>query len=253
MLNNEHPPFDDIRARQALAYATDREQYVELLGYGVFDVAESMFAPGTKFFSELDNFPDHDVEQAQELAADYCSDNPDQCNGDKIKFEYATTPSPENESVYDTLAQQWDDVAEISKTPIEQAQFIQTVALGAYDAVLWRQFGAVDPDSDMLWLDSESIGAISLNFARHADDQIDEWLDEQRVSQDFEERKELWRNINERLNERVPYIWLNHTVWGIVAEPEVQGIVTPTLVDGETIARPLNNGRIEVAQLWLAQ
>ena len=251
MLNVSEPPFDDVRARRALAHATDRESIVELLGSGIVEVANGMFFPGSTYDTGVDNFPEHDPEEAKRLAAEYCADVPAGCDGDRISFEYKTTPSPENDEVYQTLAEMWREVASVSRLPVEQAQFIQDVALGGYNAVLWRQFGAVNPDSDMLWLDSESIGVISLNFARNSDPDIDEWLDQQRVSLDLEERIALWDRISRRLNEDLPYLWLNHTLWGIVAHPAVQGFELLTFPEGGTV-RPFGNGRFEAGALWLS-
>jgi ABC-type transport system substrate-binding protein len=250
MLNTSAPPFDDVRARQALAHATDRESLVELLGSGITEVANSMFAAGTTFHSDVE-FPAYDPEEAAAIAADYCADVPAQCDGDRIKFDYKTTPSADNNEIYETLAGMWQDVVAVNRVPVEQAAFIQEVALGNYQAVLWRQFGAVDPDSDMLWLDSENIGPISLNFARHSDPQIDEWLDEQRVSPDADERKQLWANISERLNERLPYIWLNHTLWAIVAADDLHGFESTTFPDDdENHVRPFSNGSFVLTSVW---
>jgi ABC-type transport system substrate-binding protein len=250
MMNVSKPPFDDVRARQALAHATDRDTIVQLLGSGILEVANSMFFPGSTYDTGVDNFPEYDPAEAQRLAGEYCADVPASCDGSRITFEYKTTPSPENEEVYQTLAEMWGDVASMSRVPVEQAQYIQDVALGSYNAVLWRQFGAVNPDSDMLWLDSESIGVISLNFARNADPDIDQWLDEQRVSLDLEERIDLWDRISRRLNEDLPFIWLNHTLWGIAAQPDVHGLEALTFPDDDTTVRPFSNGRFELCALW---
>ncbi|HEX5613753.1 MAG TPA: ABC transporter substrate-binding protein [Acidimicrobiia bacterium] len=249
MLNTQAAPFDDVRARQVLAHATDRETMVQLLGSGITQVANGMFAEGTTFYSDVE-FPEFDPERAAEIAADYCADEPTMCDGDRIKFDYKTTPSADNNEIYETLSEMWSDVVAVKRVPVEQAAFIQEVALGNYQAVLWRQFGAVDPDSDMLWLDSENIGVISLNFARNVDPEIDEWLDQQRVSLDLEERQELWAKISAKLNVDLPYIWLNHTLWGIVADRDVHGVEGMSFPDGEPTVREISNGRFELMELW---
>ncbi len=249
MLNTSKPPFDDVRARQAIAYSTDRERYLELLGSGILTLANSMFHPDSKWYTEAE-FPAHDPAAAAAVAAEYCADVPDQCDGDKIKFEYKTTPSVENDQIFQVLEEMWGDVATVAKVPVEQAAFITEAAVGNYNAVLWRQFGATDPDSDMLWLDSESIGAISVNWPRIDNPEIDGWLDEQRVASDFETRKELWANINDKLNEELPYIWLNHTLWAIAAQDNVHGVADPTFPDGEPL-EPFNNGRNEFTSIWI--
>ena len=44
-MNTRSAPFDDIRVRQALTFATDREQYASLINQGTSPLADSMFHP----------------------------------------------------------------------------------------------------------------------------------------------------------------------------------------------------------------
>ncbi|MGQ0823442.1 MAG: ABC transporter substrate-binding protein [Actinomycetota bacterium] len=250
MMNTSTPPFDDVRVRRALAHATNRQEYVDLTGSGILTIANGMFHPDSRWYTELDNFPAFDLEEAASLITEYCADVPDQCDGDRVKFGYKTTPNPDNEEVFQTLSDMWGDIAAMERTPVEQTQIITDAALGNYQIVLWRQFGAGDPDQDMLWLDSESIGAISVNWPRIDDPEIDGWLDEQRVELDVDARRQDWANIGEQLNELVPYIWLNHTLWAVVAKDNVHGLGEQTAPGGEEI-EGFNNGRAEITQAWM--
>ena len=45
MMNTSRPPMDDIRVRQALTFATDRQGYIDLIGQGVLEGADSMYHP----------------------------------------------------------------------------------------------------------------------------------------------------------------------------------------------------------------
>jgi len=251
MLNTSKPPFDDIRARQVIAHATDREQMIDLLGSGILTIANSMFHPENRWYTPIDNFPAYDIAAAAAIAAAYCADVPDQCDGEKIKFEYKTTPNVDNDLIFQALSEMWGDVVTVTKVPVEQAAFITEAAVGNYNAVLWRQFGATDPDSDMLWLDSESIGAISVNWPRIDDPEIDGWLDEQRIGTDFEARRALWAQINEKLNEDLVYIWLNHTLWAVAAQDNIHGLQGQMFPDVEGEVEPFSNGRNEFVSMWV--
>ena len=46
MINSAVPPFDDIRAREALTLATPLENYSDLIGLGVEPPADQVFSPG---------------------------------------------------------------------------------------------------------------------------------------------------------------------------------------------------------------
>ena len=71
-LNNAEKPFDDVRVRQALCYAVDREQILDLAfdGYGAL-IGSSMYPAFSKYFDEsLTNYYPHDVDKARALLAD---------------------------------------------------------------------------------------------------------------------------------------------------------------------------------------
>ncbi|MEY8385890.1 ABC transporter substrate-binding protein [Oscillospiraceae bacterium 38-13] len=71
-LNNAAAPFDDLRVRQALCYAVDRRQILDLAfdGYGSL-IGSSMYPAFGKYFDDsLTNYYAHDVEKAKALLAD---------------------------------------------------------------------------------------------------------------------------------------------------------------------------------------
>ena len=71
-LNNAEKPFDDVRVRQALCYAVDRQQILDLAfdGYGSL-IGSSMYPAFGKYFDDsLTNHYPHDVEKARALLAD---------------------------------------------------------------------------------------------------------------------------------------------------------------------------------------
>ena len=71
-LNNAEAPFDDMRVRQALCYAVDRQQILDLAfdGYGSL-IGSSMYPAFGKYFDDsLTNYYAHDVEKAKALLAE---------------------------------------------------------------------------------------------------------------------------------------------------------------------------------------
>ncbi|HEX5613754.1 MAG TPA: ABC transporter substrate-binding protein [Acidimicrobiia bacterium] len=252
MFNHSIPPFDDVRARKAIIQATDRQQYVDLRSAGLPEIPNGIFHPDSPFYTEIENYPQHDPEAAIELATDYCGDFPENCQDGKIKFKWSSTPSPDSDADFDLFQEQWKDVAVIEKELIEQANYIVEVALGQWQATAWRQFGNLDPDYDTVWFDSRKIGPISINWGRIDNPELDRLIDEQRATQDFEERKEIWHQINETFAENGDYLWYTHSIWAIVAGDNVQSVTDFELPDGSK-GWPIAEGRHNLAQIWISQ
>ena len=71
-LNNDEAPFDDVRVRQALCYAIDPGEIMDLIfdGKGT-ELGSSMFPAFSKYYmEELNHTYDQDINKAKELLAD---------------------------------------------------------------------------------------------------------------------------------------------------------------------------------------
>ena len=63
-LNNSEPPLDEPEVRQALSYATPREQILETVLFGNATVANSLIPPVKYWDESIEPYP-YDIEQAQ--------------------------------------------------------------------------------------------------------------------------------------------------------------------------------------------
>ncbi|MCU0268815.1 MAG: ABC transporter substrate-binding protein [Acidimicrobiales bacterium] len=228
LLNTAAPPFDDPVARQAVAHATDREAYNDVLYDGVPTVADSVFTPGTKYYSDT-AFPAYDPDEARRLVEEY-----EATNGEPLAFSISITPDVSDNAQF--LQQAFAAVGmDVTIDQKEEVNEILDVLSGNFQSDLWRQFGSPDPDFDYVWWISDNatdVGTLGLNIARLRDDQVDEALNTARATQDEAVRKDAYADLQQRFNELLPFIWLNHTTWVIGAGPEVRGITNGPLPDG---------------------
>ncbi|MEO0495248.1 MAG: ABC transporter substrate-binding protein [Actinomycetota bacterium] len=252
MMNTRSAPFDDIRVRQALTFATDREGFSQLIGQGTSPLADSIFHPDLIWNNpdvvQEGNMPD----RAAPLVESYCADVPENCTDGKIDMEFQFSgPSVVQSRIADLFGAGWAPYFNVTNQELLQDAHILEVATGAFQVVTWRQFGAVEPDGEVVWLEcSTAEGFISLNWVKWCNPDRDELLFAQRASADLAERVELWKQIQVEMNESYAYIFTTHTNWTIGHRDEVRNVCGQTAPDGQTTFCN-NSGQHRFHQIWL--
>jgi peptide/nickel transport system substrate-binding protein len=250
MLDTAKPPLDDVRVRQALAYATDRRKVVNTVYAGILPDATGPFDANSPFHSDT-GYPDFNLQKAKDLVAQYEKDH------GKITFELGTTNSAKNLEATQLVQDMWKQ-AGINTTikQVEQSQYILNALVGNFQAYQWRQFGEPDPDGDFVWWSSFTaapIGSLSLNFARNKDPQVDKDLTTGRTSPDQATRTAAYQDIAKRFGQDIPYIWIGTTVWAVASKPKVQGVTTWTMPDGTPGLDVLLAGRFLMTHVWVSK
>ncbi|RMH80097.1 MAG: hypothetical protein D6683_05505 [Actinomyces sp.] len=251
MMNTAQPPFDDIRARQALTFATPRQNYIEFAGAGILRPADTMFAPELIWHNPDVKQEGDEPDRAAPLVEAYCADNPDNCTGGKIDIELQYSgPSVVQDNIADILEEGWGPYFNVNREVLLQDDHITQVALGQYNVVTWRQFGAPDPTNDRVWLACDSIGALSLNWPRYCDPKREELLDEQRAITDIDRRVEIWKQLQQMIHDDYLYIFFTHTLWVNAFQNKVHNVCGAESPDGVPLLCTVN-GRHWVHQIWM--
>ena len=117
---------------------------------------------------------------------------------------------------------------------MQQNDTINNALAGKYQALGWRQFGAVDPDLNYIFWSTTTVssGALSINMARNSDPQIETALLQGRASTDKEVRETAYKTVNKRLALDLPYLWTDRAVWAVIGDPTVQNFNNPTTPQG---------------------
>ena len=252
LINTQSAAFSDIRARQALTFATDQELYVELLGEGTAEAADTMFHPDLIWrnpdVKQQTNMP----EKAGPLVAEYCTDHAENCSDGRINMRLAVPgPSVESDRTVDLMAATWGQFFNLDTSVKPLDEMIIDVALGNYDVALADAFGSVDPDNDVIFMECGSISFISLNFSRHCDPERDELMYEQRAIDDLDRRVEIWHRIQEINRDAYTTIFLTHSNFTIGARDNVHNICGQIGPTGDELFCN-NQGRIWPNQIWLS-
>ena len=252
IINTQSPAFSDIRARQALTFATDQDLYVELLREGTAQAAETMFHPDLIWRNPDIEQETNMAERAGPLVAEHCADFPENCSDGKINIRFSVPgPSVESDRTVDLMVASWGQFFNLDTSVEPLDEMIIDVVLGNYDVALADAFGSVDPDNDTIFMECGSISFISLNFSRHCDPERDELMYEQRAIDDLDRRVEIWHRIQEINRDAYMFIFLTHSNWTIGARDNVHNICGHIGPTGDRFLCN-NQGRTWLSQLWLS-
>jgi peptide/nickel transport system substrate-binding protein len=225
LLNTARPPFDNENARLALAHATDRQRYVEVIQRGVNEIANGPFS-GQDEYAEPD-FPEYDPDRARALLEAY-----EEETGEPLRFQYSTTNSAVNLQAAQLFQDMWAEVGiEAGITQVEQSSLISNAITGEFQATGWRQHGEEDPDQAFVWWDinnANDLGTLSLNFGRYRNEELQQILQDARENPDEESRREAYGQVAQIFADDVPFLYLSRTLWAYGAKRDVAGLTGGT-------------------------
>ena len=232
-LNTSVAPFDDIRARQALAWATPRNDYLALIGLGTARAANGRFAPESPYADPSVVQVTDDPARATELAAEYCADFPENCSDGMINMEYQW-PGPDVvfTRIADLMIEAWSVAFNVTRDELLQDEHVQQTALGQYNTTLWQAFSDVDPVTETVWLSCRTVGVISLNFPRYCDPALDAALLAAATAQEPSQRADLYQETERILNESFARVYLSHALNADAFSKKVHGVCNRTSPEG---------------------
>jgi ABC-type transport system substrate-binding protein len=248
MLNMGKAPFDNANARKALAYATDRQALIDGIGDGLPPDANQPYVPSEQWYVNDHGYPDHDPVKAKEAVEQYKKDT----GQATLSFELTNRPGGSEDKLAQLLQQQYKQVGiDMQIKTIEQSQLILQAVYGRFEAMSFRNFAYVEPDSNYIfWHSSTAKGLeqISINFSQMKDPELDAALDKARATSDPEQRKQSYATVVKRMDAVMPYIWIYHNLWAIIAKDKVKG-----LEHAQSIGFSRLDGKTWWGDLWLAQ
>lgn len=251
---NADSPLLNVHCRRALAFATDQQRLLDERSAGLGSVANGPFTPDMIGYLEDSGYPSYDPDEAQ-IEMDQCLS---ELGTESIEFSFNTTNDPFNVETNTLMISMWTDAfgdaVNATIEPIEQGQYIGLALVGTFNAFGWRNHGGIDPDTQNYWWNSASaapIGALALNFNRFQDPDIDAQLEILRTNPDPAARTAAAEEINRIFGEQVYNLWTSWAIWGIIAQPFVNGVETNAIPGSDEAGIGLAfSGRHQMSQLW---
>ncbi len=247
-LNLSKAPFNNLKLRQAMAYAVSSAEYVKVINGGVTPTSNGVFTSTSPYYLADNGYPAFDLTKAKQLVSEV------KASGASTSFTLGHTPDPKGSQIGQYLQQQLQQAGmTVTLQPILQDSIINVALPGAYQALTWRQFGAVNPDLNyIIWSPTNaSTPGFAINMARNTDPAMQTALIQGRTATDKATQVAAYQQVNRLLSQDIPYVWYARTVWAFGAVPKVQNFNNPTTPAGAK-AFGQNGGAIWPQQIWLS-
>ena len=252
LFNTTIPPFDNINARKAFAYAADRATTNRVRAKGITKIASGPFGPGVMGYLADTGYPSYNLATAKSYVKKY-----EQQTGRRLKFTYLS-PGTDPELLKGiALTKTYVQRAGMSMTvkSVDESQGINTVIGKNFQAVAWRNHPGFDPDTEYVWWHCDNAtGPCNnpVNFNGFNDPVINKALEDGRANPDPAQRRADYEAINREFAKMVYNAWGDWADWSVPSSTRVHGIDNLPLPDGSAPFPGLTSG-FDPAGLWVSK
>lgn len=215
-MNQNREPWDDVRVRQAVAYAIDRESIVQATSYGTATENQLAIPQESSWYWEYEEY-DYDPDQARELLAEAGVDN--------LSMDFlASSDYPQTITAAQIIADNLGDVGiSVNILSPDFAAWLDDQNQGEFDILMMSWLGNVDPD-DFYYSQHHSEGGS--NPQGYSNPEVDELLDAGRTETDEDTRRELYGRAATIIADEASYIYLYNPSVLQVWTPQLEGYQT---------------------------
>lgn len=231
--NLKRKPFDDVRVRQAINYAIDKQEIIDGVLLGLGEPVASPYKPGTRWSNPtLKPYP-YDPVKARALlkAAGFIDINGDgilEKDGKAFSFEILTNQNKEREMSAVLIQRRLKDVGiQVSIRSLEWASFLgRFVEPREFDVVMLGWGLGLDPDQYNIWHSSQQ-GPKQFNFIGYSNPKVDKLLEDGRMELDLDKRQKIYHEFAEILLKDSPIVYLSAGYGLTAVHKRVKGIDNP--------------------------
>ncbi len=235
-MNLDHPALKNIKVRQAIAQAIDREAIIRHLlkdtaipATGLLSPTHWAYEPSVRQFA-------YDPEKAKRLLDEAGFPDPDGAGPlPRFKLSYKTTTLELRRRIAEVIREQLNQIGiELEVRAYEWGTFYGDIKKGNFHLYSLAWVGIMDPDILYTLFHSGSIPPSGDNRGRYRNPQVDRLLEQGRRVADADHRMQIYRAVQKILAEELPYIplwWVKNVV---ALNPAIRGF-TP-YPDGDLIS-----------------
>ncbi|MDP6686100.1 MAG: peptide-binding protein, partial [Candidatus Omnitrophota bacterium] len=213
--NLKDPKFQDLKVRQAINYAIDKEEILRGVLLGLGRIATGPFIPESWAYNKDVRPVGFDPESSRRLLKeagwkDEDGDGVLEKDGIKFSFTIITNQGNDQRRVASIIIQRrLKDVGiEVMIKIIEWSAFVsEFIDKRRFEAILLGWGLGVDPDMYDIWHSSKTKEG-EFNFVGYKNEEVDRLLIEGRKTFDQEERERIYHRIHEIMYVDQPYLFL---------------------------------------------
>jgi peptide/nickel transport system substrate-binding protein len=213
--NLKHPFFQDRRVRQAIAYAIDKKEIIDVVLFGLGSPATGPYVPNTwPYNPDVKQYP-YDTEKSGELLKEAGwkdTDGDGVLDKDGRPFRFTILTNMGNRLRMNTATIiQWRLAKigiKVDIKVLEWSTFVnEFIDKRRFQAVILGWQISPDPDQYDIWYSTKTKEK-EFNFVSYSNPEVDALLEKGRRTYDIEERKKAYFRIQEILAEDLPYVFL---------------------------------------------
>lgn len=217
-LNTHNGDMDDVNVRLAIQCAVDRQEVLDTAAFGEGEVTGPITSPAYKSDPNARPCPTRDLDKA----ADYLA----KAGKDSVTVktivsqgEYATSVD-EAQNLKSQLAEANID---LDLEVLESGAYVDAWVAGEFDAAVALNGGRQDPDG-MYGRYFTSDGNLN-PVAGYSSPELDKLFAEGRATDDVAQRKEIYQQVGQELEDNAAWIWLFTSYTYTVTADGVDGFV----------------------------
>jgi len=214
--NLSKPPFDNKKVREAVAYAIDKKELIKAIFWGVGETVNNQpFLNRSRFYIPVQD-REVNLEKAKQLLAE--AGYP---NGFQTEFlQYSHTVfSAGCEAIIGQLKRIG---IEATMKVLDRAPHVTMLRKGDFNITFTSESERYDwDDAYYMFLHSSEIG--KNNLSRYSNKKMDELLEKGRVTQRWEERQQIYKQVVELIKEDLPHLYVTKEVVTIALRDYVKG------------------------------
>lgn len=225
-LNTKIEPLDDARVRRALNYAVNNQAIVEEIMQGAGRPSDAPVAPGTFGYAAQDRY-DYDPEKAEKLLAEAGYED-----GFETTLHHPVGRYMMDETIAEAIQGQLAEVGvEVELETMEWVTYLEFISEPPEESqheMYILGWGNMTGDSDnglYPLFHSSEWGPKGFDYTYFGNEEVDELLDQARLTPDPEEREEVYKNAIEIIWDEAPWIFLHSEMQINAVREGVEGLL----------------------------